>query len=102
MGFRQLKQELSHIRMPLPTVYRRYRPPNWPKNEKASEDWLSFILKRHPSLSIRKPEQTSQARAAGFNKPVVDNLYDKLDHLFQNISLKCIKFGMQIKQTVLP
>ena len=50
---------------------------------KASEDWLAGFLIRNKSLSIRKPEQTSQAiaRATGFNKPVVDSFYDKLQSL---------------------
>ncbi|XP_045035975.1 uncharacterized protein LOC116932523 [Daphnia magna] len=47
------------------TANRISTPQNWSKHEKASQDWLSFCLKRNP---IRKPEQTSQARAAGFNK----------------------------------
>jgi hypothetical protein len=56
-------------------------PPEWTKHGKASEDWLVGFIKRNKSLSIRKPEQTSQARAAGFNKPVVDSFYDKLQSL---------------------
>ncbi|XP_045028993.1 MFS-type transporter clz9-like [Daphnia magna] len=56
-------------------------PTAWHKNGQASEDWLSGFLKRNQSLSIRKPEATSQARAAGFNKPVVDNFYDKYESL---------------------
>lgn len=53
-------------------------PSNWKKNEKASHDWLYAFMKRNATLSIRKPEPTSQARAAAFNKPVVMSFYDKL------------------------
>ena len=53
-------------------------PANWHQNEKASHDWLNFFMKRNPTLSVRKPEPTSQARAAAFNKPVVMSFYDKL------------------------
>ena len=56
-------------------------PKNWENKERASEDWMLGFLKRHSSLSIRKPEQTSQARASGFNKPVVSLFYDKLEEL---------------------
>lgn len=56
-------------------------PNNWLKKESASQDWMIGFLKRNSSLSLRKPEQTSQARAAGFNKPVVNEFYDKLDDL---------------------
>ena len=57
---------------------------------KASEDWLAGFLIRNKSLSIRKPEQTSQAiaRATGFNKPVVDSFYVKLQSLITKNQFK--------------
>ncbi|KZR99349.1 Uncharacterized protein APZ42_004814, partial [Daphnia magna] len=45
-------------------------PSNWKLNEMASLDWLYAFMKRNATLSIRKPEHTSQAHAATFNKPV--------------------------------
>jgi hypothetical protein len=48
------------------------------ESEKASKDWLYFFMKRHATLSIRKPEPTSPAWAAGLNKLVVMSFYDKL------------------------
>ena len=56
-------------------------PSSWTNKESASEDWMSGFMKRNKSLSIRKPEKTSQARAAGFNKPVVSIFYDKLSEV---------------------
>lgn len=48
----------------------------------AGRDWLYGFLKRHPELAIRKPESTSAARAAGFNKVVVADFYKLLGKLY--------------------
>jgi hypothetical protein len=53
-------------------------PPSWIVNKEASRDWFTAILKRNPTLSILKPEATSQARASRFNRVVVDLFYDNL------------------------
>lgn len=44
----------------------------------AGEDWLSGFRKRHPELTLRKPEATSAARAQGFNKPNVEKFFQLL------------------------
>ncbi|KZS05268.1 Uncharacterized protein APZ42_031600 [Daphnia magna] len=52
-------------------------------DESASEDWILGFLKRNSSyISLREPEATSQARAAGFNAVVINTYYDKLDELY--------------------
>lgn len=53
-------------------------PDGWIIKELAGRDWLTNFLKRNDRLSIRQPEPTSQARASGFNFPVVSKFYDNL------------------------
>ena len=41
--------------------------------------WFRKFLLRNPQLSLRNPEPTSIAKAAGFNKPAVYRFYDVLE-----------------------
>lgn len=50
----------------------------------AGRDWLVGFLKRNPQLAIRKPESTSAARAAGFNKVNVSNYFQLLGKLYDD------------------
>lgn len=53
-------------------------PESWRRDNAAGEDWLTSFLKKHPTLSIRTPEATSIGRATNFNKPNVDDFFNKL------------------------
>jgi len=50
----------------------RGRENPWKVCEKAGKDWMRAFMKRHPELSIRKPELTSMGRMAAFNRHNVD------------------------------
>lgn len=56
-------------------------PENWTKNECAGPDWYSSFMKRHPRLSLRQPQATSQARAAGCNYVVVHRFQQQLKQI---------------------
>ena len=62
-----------------------------PVDKMAGEDWLGGFLKRHPELTIRKPEATSIGRAVGFNKPQVDTFYRNLHSLIEKNNLSAHK-----------
>ncbi len=58
-------------------------PSNWERDECAGVEWLRYFMKRHPSLSIRKPEATSIARSTNFNKVNVDKFFTNLEDIYK-------------------
>lgn len=49
------------------------------KNGTAGHDFYKGFIKRHPDLTLRRPEPTSIARARGFNKSQVYRFFDLLE-----------------------
>lgn len=70
----------------------------------AGKKWLYSFRKRHRSLTLRKPEPTSYARATGFNKPAVHKFYGLLGDLITKHRLdgsrmyNCDESGMKTVQ----
>lgn len=53
----------------------------------AGQDWVKEFLSRHPTLSIRTPENTSGARAMGFNKVAVSQFNSLLNEIIDKHKL---------------
>lgn len=52
-------------------------PASWRENNIAGLEWVKGFMKRHPQLSLRKPESTRLARNINFNKTNVDLFFDR-------------------------
>lgn len=50
-------------------------PAKWHDEKLAGIDWMKSFRKRNTNISLRKPENTSLARATSFNKVNVDNFF---------------------------
>lgn len=53
------------------------------QTKRAGYDWMANFLRRHPQLSIRKPEALSASRARAMNEVVVGRYFDLLDNTRQ-------------------
>jgi hypothetical protein len=56
-------------------------PQMWYRDKCAGEEWFRQFKKRHPNLSIRKPEATSLARSTAFNKVNVSKFFSNLEDI---------------------
>ena len=70
------------------------------KQGSAGRDWYEGFLRRHPQLSLRKPEALSYAKAKNANVKMVEDFYAKLAavcaHL--NILSNPCRSSMQMKR----
>lgn len=51
-------------------------PSSWHKNKMAGIFWMQSFMKRHPDLSLRRPENTSLGRATAFNRHNIDEFFN--------------------------
>ncbi|CAH1636479.1 unnamed protein product [Spodoptera littoralis] len=67
-------------------------PEKWLDNKSAGIEWMKNFMKRHPVLSLRKPENTSLSRSTSFNKHNVMMFFDNYERVLQrgNYTPDCI------------
>ena len=58
-------------------------PQSWIDSELAGFEWLRSIRKRHPEISLRKPEACSLARATAFNKHNIESFFRNLKSVME-------------------
>ncbi|XP_051994297.1 uncharacterized protein LOC127652205 isoform X2 [Xyrauchen texanus] len=63
-------------------------PSSWRKNKQASADWFAAFLKRHPTLSVRKPEPPTLLRASNFKRSNIEMFFSKLKEVMEHYSFK--------------
>ena len=66
----------------------RERENPWQECGKAGKDWVMAFMKRHPELSVRKPEATSLGRIAAFNRHNVDHFYANVRRVLVDLKLE--------------
>jgi hypothetical protein len=54
----------------------------------AGEKWYRGFMRRNQHLSLREPENTSLARAQGFNKPRVEGFFNLMSDVHEQYSTK--------------
>ena len=57
------------------------------EKKKAGPDWVQSFFKRHPELSLRRPESTGLARATGFNNVQVNKFFDLLKQIISDSNI---------------
>ncbi|CAH2094367.1 unnamed protein product [Euphydryas editha] len=72
------------------------------EKKEAGREWINGFLKRHPELSITKPENTSAARASAFNKVAVEKFFNFLGNVYDEHQLtpdriyNCDEMGISV------
>lgn len=58
-------------------------PRSWKRDQLAGLEWFRFFKKRHPDISVKKPEAISLARATSFNRETVAIFFNNLEALLK-------------------
>lgn len=63
-------------------------PETWKIDMEAGIDWVRGFLRRHPDVSLRRPENISLARIRGFNEESVQDFFSNLRRLLEKYSFQ--------------
>ena len=76
-------KECRKVAFQMATINNLKMPDSWKRNGIAGKEWLKLFRKRHPTLSLRRPEACSLARATAFNRANVNTFYNNLEKVMQ-------------------
>lgn len=79
LTYRQVRQLAHDYAERLNTM-----PNSWKVNKIAGIDWVQSFMKRHPQLTLRKPENTSLARSTAFNITNVTEFFDNYERALRS------------------
>lgn len=60
----------------------------WKHYNAAGLDWMKGFMNRHKKLSLRKPENTSMARATAFNRTNVEEFHENLKDVIERYKFR--------------
>ncbi|KAK0131245.1 hypothetical protein N1851_034067 [Merluccius polli] len=76
-------KEVRKLAVELALHYKLNCPEEWKKNGITGPGWFTNYMKRHPRLSIRRPQATSLLRNSNFNEVTVGMFFEKLTTVYQ-------------------
>ncbi|KAK0147816.1 Pogo transposable element with KRAB domain [Merluccius polli] len=76
-------KEVRKLAVELALHYKLNCPEEWKKNGITGPGWFTNYMKRHPRLSIRRPQATSLLRNSNFNEVTVGMFFEKLATVYQ-------------------
>lgn len=83
MSYKQVRRFAYEYAKSLSLKY----PAIWETTREAGESWMECFMRRNPDLSLRKPENTSLARATSFNPTNVKNYFDNLERALKRYNI---------------
>ena len=68
-------------------MYKRLKLTSSFPNLYAGKDWWQGVRRRHPEITLRKPEKLSTVRERMLNQPVVDSYFNALEKIVAELGV---------------